>query len=275
MSYDTRRYNIPKISPKALGVEHCGITVNHPGHVARSILSIYSAHFILSGCGTYTVRGKEYRLHAGQGFMILPYEPCIYTGDETEPWAYIYANFSGSGDAALAAAMGIDAEHPVYTFEELPSVQKEIQLMFDEAEKESCSSLSVTAHFLMALSQLVDAEQQRRKVPASDDEYVNKAFEFIRSNYPYKISIGDLAKSIGIERSYLHRVFKRATGDSPEKYITSYRLERAKEMMLALDGATLTDIAIGSGFYDISHFSRVFRQKYGVSPGRFMKEEKP
>jgi len=274
MSYETRRYNIPKLTPKMLGIYHCGITINHPGHATRSLLPTYAAHFIISGKGRYIVQGREYTLHAGQGFMLQPFVACNYIGDENEPWTYIYANFSGAGDAALAASIGIDENNYTFEFAGCPDIEKNIRLMFEESEKQSPNSLAITSYFLLAMSRLAELKLSGKKMQVSDDEYVNKAFEFVKNNYPYKITVGDIAKSIGIDRSYLHRVFKRSTGISPEQYIMSFRLEKAKEIMQNVDGASLTDIAIGTGFYDISHFSRVFTKKYGISPSGYIKENK-
>jgi AraC-like DNA-binding protein len=62
-------------------------------------------------------------------------------------------------------------------------------------------------------------------------------------------------------------VFRELVGITPHQYLLRARLGRAARMLRS--GATVTDAALRSGFNNLSHFSRIFRRFYRVSPARY------
>jgi TolB-like protein/AraC-like DNA-binding protein/Tfp pilus assembly protein PilF len=79
-------------------------------------------------------------------------------------------------------------------------------------------------------------------------------------------SVEDLAKSVGLSRSMLHRKLIKLTGKSAGNLIAEKRLLRAKEL-LENDVATSSEIAYKVGFKSPSYFTRVFKNYFKVSPG--------
>ncbi|MCF6404576.1 AraC family transcriptional regulator [Chitinophaga filiformis] len=79
-----------------------------------------------------------------------------------------------------------------------------------------------------------------------------------------------LAAEVNIHPVYLLRKFKEKTGLRLSEYITRVRLEKAANSIVA-GQENLTGIGYSSGFYDQSHFSRSFRNYFGVSPRDFSK----
>ncbi|MDB4963073.1 MAG: AraC family transcriptional regulator [Myxococcales bacterium] len=71
----------------------------------------------------------------------------------------------------------------------------------------------------------------------------------------------------GLSPAHFTREFKRATGTSPHAYIMQRRLARAWRLLVA--GKALADVASQSGFCDQAHLSRLFKIRYGVTPGVF------
>lgn len=84
------------------------------------------------------------------------------------------------------------------------------------------------------------------------------------------ISINELAEASGLSAGALARGFKKSTGMSPHQWLLSRRVDLALELMAEPD-ISLAQIAFNAGFSDQSHFSRVFTQKMGVSPGAWRK----
>lgn len=80
----------------------------------------------------------------------------------------------------------------------------------------------------------------------------------------------DVAQALGISLRYLHKIFA-ASGTTFSAYVARERLERARGVLdnPRLRQQTLTDIAHRFGFYDLSHFSRSFSRRYGMSPGTY------
>ena len=74
-----------------------------------------------------------------------------------------------------------------------------------------------------------------------------------------------LAEEAGLTPSHFCRVFKRATGMSPHKFVMKSRLERAQEL-LASSGLSIAQVADALGFKSQSHFTRAFRNFAGQTP---------
>ncbi len=77
----------------------------------------------------------------------------------------------------------------------------------------------------------------------------------------------DVAAMLGISVGYLHRLFQ-AIGSSVSLHIREQRLARCREQLDSPlhAGEHITEIALRWGFNDLPHFSRAFRERYGLSP---------
>lgn len=92
--------------------------------------------------------------------------------------------------------------------------------------------------------------------------------DYVETHLHERIGLDDLAAVSGLPRSRFVRRWGRSTGTSPHDFVLGRRVERAK-MLLARTGTPLPDVACRCGFADQSHLTRVFRQRVGVTPGRF------
>ena len=68
---------------------------------------------------------------------------------------------------------------------------------------------------------------------SSSSQYVLNAIKYIQFNYSHDISIDDVAKSVGVSRSHLYRVFMLNVGKSPIDYLTEYRINEACKLLRA------------------------------------------
>jgi AraC-like DNA-binding protein len=128
-----------------------------------------------------------------------------------------------------------------------------------------CIALAFFAHIVRAYGG-APAEQSARGGLASWQ--LRRAREFINANLAGDPSISQLANECGLSSGYFSRAFRQATGISPHRWLTTRRVERAKELLQEPD-LELADIAQACGFVDQSHFTRVFSRSEGYSPGRW------
>ena len=91
---------------------------------------------------------------------------------------------------------------------------------------------------------------------------VNEFFEVHLQDNP---SILDLAGQCGLSASYFSEAFKQTTGLTPHQWLLKHRIERAKTQLRDTD-ESLATIASNCGFFDQSHFSRVFSRHEGCGP---------
>jgi transcriptional regulator GlxA family with amidase domain len=87
----------------------------------------------------------------------------------------------------------------------------------------------------------------------------------VEENYTSPISLEDLAYLSGRSLSSFKRDFQNIYGESPAKWIREKRLSKAHQM-LESSQMSVADVAFSLGFENPTHFSRIFKQKYGLSP---------
>ena len=121
------------------------------------------------------------------------------------------------------------------------------------------------------------AHMLRGPSPANANEIPTSAFSAhrlhqimntIRQHPQAEHSLEDLAAQAGVTPSHLCKLFKKATGDTPHRYVLKARMERAREMLSQSD-TQLSVIAESLGFNSQSHFTRAFRSFTGRTPSAF------
>ena len=268
-----KRYDFSRLPNQSLAVSQCGLTICDAGHEVKTrIYGHYSAHFILEGKGRYTVNGVTYELGPGQGFMITPDIPNTYTADEEKPWKYIYVNFYGLDDETLVHYAGLNDTNVTFTFELDEENIHNLYSMYNAGEITGTKGYDVTGYFLIIMSRLVKAHSEKKGDTYLPEHYIAKSISYIEDNYTYNITVSDIAKHVGLNRAYFHRLFSKHLNTSPAKYLLDYRLKKA-ESLLSHKYLSLSDIALSTGFYDVSHFSKAFTSKYGSAPGKYRSEK--
>jgi AraC family transcriptional regulator, exoenzyme S synthesis regulatory protein ExsA len=92
--------------------------------------------------------------------------------------------------------------------------------------------------------------------------------EVMQNNYAYKLSMAEYAKLTCKSVPSFKRDFKKVFKDSPAKWVMKKRLKLATEL-LENSSKSVGDICYECGFENQTHFSRVFKEKFGVSPLQF------
>jgi AraC family transcriptional regulator len=97
-------------------------------------------------------------------------------------------------------------------------------------------------------------------------EWLSKAVELIRSEYSCGISLAEVAAAAGVHPVTVAVAFRRHFGRSVGDYVADLRTAHARQE-LENTHRPIAEIAQEAGFYDESHMGRVFRRRFGVSPG--------
>jgi AraC family transcriptional regulator len=92
------------------------------------------------------------------------------------------------------------------------------------------------------------------------------AKELLDSNLNGEMSVREIASACGLSPAHFARAFRRTTGMLPHRWLLNRRVERAKHLLLQTK-MPINEIAYGCGFSDQSHFTRVFLQVVGTTPG--------
>ena len=97
---------------------------------------------------------------------------------------------------------------------------------------------------------------------------MDHALRIIHNGIYGKLSISDVAREVGIDRSYLCNIFRGEVGCSPQQYIITTKVNIAKNF-LANTSYDIKYIATSLGYDDQFVFSHAFRTKVGVSPSEW------
>ena len=97
------------------------------------------------------------------------------------------------------------------------------------------------------------------------DFYVKEALSYIEQNFQNDISVEDISASCGLNRSYFGKIFHDTIGRSPQEFLISYRMTKAAEL-LKITSLSIADIGNAVGYPNQLHFSRAFKNVYGMSP---------
>lgn len=123
---------------------------------------------------------------------------------------------------------------------------------------------------LIAILREIERINPEETLSGDGKHYIGDVIRFINDNYADPIDSDTIAKRFFISRTKLDRDFGIYTQTSVRKFITSVRLKNALRFMRS--GVNVGDSAARSGFNDVSHFIRTFRQCYGLSPHRYVTE---
>lgn len=262
------------LMPYQYGREVC--TPAHAFGPARR--SHYLFHYILSGAGVFTTTSEngertDYPLRAGEGFLIFPTEITTYVADMDDPWEYIWVEFDGAQVKSALDRLGMSAANPVYHSQNDEARNTMVSSMSALIEHRDASPFEHVADTYRFLDGLVRSAVPYRTSAAGKlhGYYVDAALEFIAERYRTNIGVEDIARHIGLNRSYFGKVFKESMGVSPQQFLIGYRMEKAADL-LKLSALSVAEVGRSVGYPNQLHFSRAFKSAHGVSPRAWRRE---
>lgn len=89
----------------------------------------------------------------------------------------------------------------------------------------------------------------------------------------YPISVESIAKQCNIHRNQLLKIFKASLGKSPQEYLITYRMSKATQL-LTTTKLSINEIGNAVGYPNQLHFSRAFKNVYGISPRQYRDKNK-
>ncbi len=249
---------------RPVNVNYCGREKCKSGHFfGPAIRPHYLIHFILNGKGSYLVGKKTYQVKKGEAFLILPNEITYYEADKDDPWEYAWVAFDGEEADDLLHSAGFSENNLVCSIHNLEACGLYLEKMEERFQNSGYHEYELIGLFYLLYATIVKSETDTRRAP--EMIYLDKALAYIRQNYSYDINVTDIARYIGIDRTYLFKIFKKYKNTPVKSYLLEYRILKAKDM-IHNTGYNMTEIALSCGFNDLPSFCRVFRQMEGTTP---------
>ena len=256
-----------------------GREVCTPGHAfGPARRSHYLFHFILAGSGTLTATddagaSKVHELHEGEGFLIFPGQITTYVADLEDPWEYTWIEFDGAHVKTQLDREGLSPASPVYESQDAERCKQMVAAMRSLLDHRNASQFYLEACTYLFFDAFLTSIKPHRANSASrlHSFYVDNALAFIEQNYQNEVTVEDIARNAGLNRSYFGKVFRDAMGVSPQQFLIGYRIEKACEL-LKLSNLSVGDVGRAVGYPNQLHFSRAFKNACGASPRAWRQE---
>lgn len=232
----------------------------------------YLFHYILSGTGTLMADDSKgvtqtYSIKSMQGFMIFPNQITTYVADRQLPWEYVWLEFDGLRVKSLLDTIGLSLDKPVYHARNKNLREDMANEMLYISRHKDESPFHLIGHLYLFLDYLLRsaADEQLEHGSKLREFYIHEALTYIEHNFQNEITIEDIAGVCGLNRTYFGKIFKEALGKTPQEFLLNYRMLKAAEL-LKLTSLSIGDIGLAVGYANQMHFSRAFKNNYGISP---------
>lgn len=250
------------------GWEQCAPSHSY-GPAARNH---YLFHYVISGTGTLMADDSNgitqtYQVKSGQGFMLFPGQINTYVADKNLPWEYVWVEFDGLRAKGAVELASLSMNHPIYHARSKDLREKMLSEMMYLVEHKDMPPLHLIGHGYLFLDFLTRsaANVTSQKSGRVRDFYIKEALTYMEQNFQNDISVEDIAATCGLNRSYFGKIFKEALGKTPQEFLLNYRMIKASEL-LKLTGLSIGDISNAVGYANQLHFSRAFKNMYGMAP---------
>ncbi len=125
-------------------------------------------------------------------------------------------------------------------------------------------------NWIMNMVNSVNEVMLKDSVPKKKD-IITEAKEYIRQNYNQNISLNDISKQFYINPYYFSQLFKKKTGLTYQKYLTDYRIDRAKKLLTETD-IRIYEVCKLVGYSDVNHFNQIFEREEGMKPSEYRQQ---
>lgn len=248
------------------GYEHC-VPRHSFGPLARSI---YIVHAVIRGKGTLWYHKQRYEITAGNLFLLPPGEVTTYMADDRDPWYYCWIAFHGKVAPRCISEIGFTTDNPVVAIRNTQGIENKILSLLPYFGNSMEERLMRGSLLHAILAEMIRESVAHVDVRLVDEQvsYAEYAANYIRVHYHEKIRIADLAQHIGISRSYLVSIMKKALGMSPKEYLTMIRMSHAGHYLSHTEDS-IREIAVECGYSDPLAFTKAFKLYFGVNPSEY------
>ena len=227
---------------------------------------------------TYVDQGSLHSVADGQDLLLKQGDIVIYGPDQ---WHMQYADI-GVAPRYVTITFDLEGEDlkPLLN-RKFTAPQQAVQLlqqMLREQERmDAFSNDIIISQLTLLLLTLLrqaqapkDARLQTANAVHSENEIIRQAQIFIATHIREKLSVPLVARQVDVSPSYLTALFHKNLQISPGEYIRRIKLQESKQMIREND-LNFTEIAAALQYSTVHHFSRQFKEKFGITPTEYAK----
>lgn len=231
-----------------------------------SLKTLYHTHIIHKGEAVFINKNVVHQL---QGTHECHYKSFVFP-------EYLVEFYPGGPAKKYITTLANNEQFLTYLFSECSTWHKNVlDLLENLIALEGTDSPAYEYEVLVHLSRLWLEIIKNINPPVGDEKpelavRMQKFLWCIEQHYGEDLSLDELAKSANVSKSECLRCFKLTMQTTPYRYLMEYRLSKAAELLKSSD-ESIGNIADSVGFRQISHFGKCFKEKTGVSPREYRK----
>ncbi|MCL2244838.1 MAG: AraC family transcriptional regulator [Treponema sp.] len=234
------------------------------------VLPEFQLVYITRGEGIFTCDDNTYQVKPGSVMLLLPglkhkYKPLHETG-----WNEYWVGFKGVFFLRLLEEGRFSPANIFFQTGLHNSIISFFNQIFDEVRSQKPLYQFKTSALILSLLAEILTRERRMEQPNYYEEIIAKAKHLMESNVYSAINVPVISDQLGISASRLNEIFKTYTSMTPYQYYIQIKIHRA-ESLLEQENISVKDAAYRMGFDDQYYFSRLFKNKTGISPSDWKK----
>jgi AraC-like DNA-binding protein/mannose-6-phosphate isomerase-like protein (cupin superfamily) len=252
-------------------IDFASYTLSHHSF-PRHFHDHYVIELVVNGADRFYCDGKNYTAENNQLVLINPGE--VHTGSTVSDIPLQYYSLYPDKKTLQQIAASLDILLPSdFNFQRSllnrSLLTEKFRELFDSFASENGLLQQQELFFdcMQDLLQPTSGSNYSSASPLQKDSRAQLLIDFLYSHHKENISLQQLADLARLNPFHLVRLFKKTTGLSPYNYLLILRIEHARKLLRK--GFKVQDAATESGFYDASHFNRIFYRMTGTTPKSF------
>ncbi len=240
--------------------------------------------FVLEGKFEWLLDAKEITVYPNDLVIIKPHlaisnKPGYFENGtfysftllQSEPHALgNWSHFSKGEQVLICKLLSINQKYVLSNQKNLMEIFKklEVEIFTTEIGYKTRVNELIDELVILIVRQLNKHDNEKRDFPQT----FQKFDEILRANLAHPWTVEEMAAIMGVGTTAFNEKMKAYSGFSPVNYLINLRITEAIKILKS-EKVSLTDIAIGLGFYSSQHFSTTFKKLTGYTPGYFRKSE--
>ncbi|MDO4287428.1 MAG: AraC family transcriptional regulator [Eubacteriales bacterium] len=232
--------------------------------------------YVTSGAGTIKLGSSQHAIEPGSIVVFFPNVCVNCSGLDGQQITAMWLELDGSALPETLTRAGLTPHKPVLSLTTSGDTSETVAAFTRLTDPEQeYGPLRATGIALELLDSLLCETSRpcQPKVSNLQQYYVDKSIRYIKARYQQDISVEDVAQYCGLNRSYLGKLFRDATGITTQEYLIRQRMSVACSY-LERGAAPIATIARSVGYPNQLHFSRAFHKVFGIPPREWQKRNR-
>jgi AraC-like DNA-binding protein len=228
--------------------------------------------YTLAGRGRIDFKNGSRDLLPGSLMIVSTPGPHIYyLPKDSDSWEFVFLIMKGREALRLTRILETTLGNVLDT-DELSGTISLLHEALDFFLTAGLEDIYINSSYTYRLFMTLFGEAPGFGVSIKNEGRFSDLIQFLLNNLHRNISVEEMAKHMNLSRSHFTRLFSEEMNVTPRKYLEDLRLKTAIELLFD-EQFNVKEAASSCGFSDENYFCRLFKKRYGLSPGKYRGDE--